>query len=521
MRLIHRKGGRSEGFFSNPVSSSVLPIFLCTVFACGGEASKPSQTPRERPFAAIGGQAKAEADVLGPRPTVADPAAYTPPVPVSYKRESGMTVWLLERHGLPVVSMQIVVPAGAAYDPEGKGGLAMTTANMLDEGAGKRGPLDLSRDIDRLGATLATGAYADYAFAQLTVLKKNLAPAAAIFGDVVSKPQLSPVEFKRVHDLWENALKARQSEPEAVAGVVVTRKVYPAGHPYAHPTDGVLSTASKVTLDDVKKFYGARWRPDRATCVVVGDVTKAEVDTILDQALGSWKAGTTSAPEILPSGKPQGSPEPKPAGRKVVVVDRADAPQSVIAVARQAVSAFEEDAAVLPRLNIALGGSFTSRLNQDLREEHGWSYGAHSRFSFNRMRGVFVAQAAVHTEHTGEALKAMLADIESMAKDGLTDEEVDKTKKVVRAELVETFETVKSTAARFGRNAGIGLPPDREPAAANAAAVAGKPQLQRLSSTYLDASGATIVVVGPRAQIEPQLKAIGLTTIESSGPEGQ
>src|SRR5690606_14886412 len=138
-------------------------------------------------------------DPLGPKPEPAEPAPYTPPVPVHYKRPNGMEVWLLERRGLPIVSMQLVVPAGAADDPEGKGGLALATANMLDEGAGRRGPLELSRDVDRLGAVLRTGAYSDYGYVDLTVLKKNLAPAVALFADVVTKPQLAPTEWRRVH----------------------------------------------------------------------------------------------------------------------------------------------------------------------------------------------------------------------------------------------------------------------------------------------------------------------------------
>jgi len=495
---------------------------LALLAACGGKgASRPGPPPARS--AAISDAGAVAPDPLGPRPELAEAAPFTPPIPIQYKRPNGTEVWLLERHGLPIVSMQLVVPAGAAYDPDGKGGLAATTANMLDEGAGKRGPLDLAREADRLGATLRTGALADYGFVQLTVLKKNLGPASDIFGDVVTKPQLNPVEFKRVHDLWENSLRARQSEPEAVAGVVVARKVYSAGHPYAHPIDGTLGSAAKVTLDDVKKFYATRWRPDHARLVVVGDVTRAEVDAMLDRVFGTWKAPTVPAPVdlLVPPAPLSGRGEPPPVARRVVVVDRPDAPQSVIAVARPGVSAFDEESAILPRVNSALGGSFTSRLNQDLREEHGWSYGAHSRFSFTRMRGLFVAQAAVHTEHTGEALQAMIADIGVMSKAGLTDEEVEKTKQLARAELVETFETVQAAAARLGRNAGVGHTPDHEAAASRLMVRADKGQLKKAAAQFLDLDTAVIVIVGPRAKIEPQLKAIGITAVESSGTEGQ
>jgi zinc protease len=512
------------------MKSSVLLLLLLVpvVFGlgCGGEDAKfpPPPPPPNRAVVDAGPQPVAtNTDVLGNRPDLGDPAAFTPPVPTTYKRDGGLHVWLLERHTLPIVSIQLVVPAGASADPADKGGLAYTTANMLDEGAGTRGPLEISRDIDRLGATLQTGAYADYAYVQLTVLKKNMMPAAAIFGDVVAKPTMSPVEFKRVHDLWENSLKQRQSEPNEVANVVVVRKLYPGGHPYAHPTEGTLISAAKVTLDEVKKFYASQWRPDRATLIVTGDVTRQEADGLIDQALAAWKAPATPPPtdSPLPQAPSTSRGDPPMIGRKVYVVDRADAPQSVIALARPGVAANEEDAAALVRVNAALGGSFTSRLNQDLREEHGWSYGARSRFSFTRMKGSFIASAAVHTEHTGDALKAMIADVEGMAKGGLNDEEVDKTKKLARADLVEAFEGVANATSRLARNAGLGLSPDHEAIKAKLTARADKGMLAKLAASYIDPKDSIIVIVGPRAKIEPQLKAIGITALESTGPEGQ
>jgi predicted Zn-dependent peptidase len=462
-------------------------------------------------------------DPLGARPVPETPAAYAPPVPVSYKRLNKMTVWLLERHTLPIVSIEIVVPAGASWDPPGKGGLAYATADMLDEGAGTRDALAIARDVDRLGATLHTGAYADYAFVQVTALKKNLGDAAAIFGDVVTKPKMDPVEWKRVHDLWDNELRARQSDPELVAGVVIAKRGYAKSHPYAHPTSGTMKSAASVSLDDAKKFYARHFRPDTATCVVVGDVTRAELDAVLDRALPSWTAPAAPAPVgPLPDVPSTGVGERDPMmGRPVWVVDRPDAPQSVIAVVRRGVAAGEEDAAPLARVNNALGGSFTSRLNQDLREEHGWSYGARSRLSFTKMRGHFVAQAAVHTEHTGDALKAMLADIEAFSKQGLTDEEIEKTRLLARSETVEAFETTTSAARRLARNAGIGLGPEHETEASKRAFRATREELKRLASENMALDESMIVVVGPRAKIAPQLASIGITNLSSTSPEGE
>ena len=485
--------------------------------ACGGNEAPPPVAPQPPPVAPAPPPPTAPVDPLGARPPLPPPPPFVPPVPVTYTRPNGMTVWILERHALPIVSVQVVVPAGASQDPTDKGGLALATANMLDEGAGARGALDISRDIDRLGATLSTGAYADYAFASITTLKKNLAPASAILGDVIVKPTFLPVEWKRVHDLWMNELKARASEPDAVASVVSMRQLF-GSDPYGHPSNGTLKSAAKVTLEDVKAFYGKTWRPDRATVVVAGDVTRAELDPLLDQVLGAWKA--PAKPETTPLSVGQAESKARE-GRRVVVVDRADAPQSVLALVRPGVAAADPEAPALVRVNTALGGSFTSRLNQDLREEHGWSYGAHSRFSFNKRRGLFSAQAAVHTEHTGEALQAMLADIDSLAREGLTDEEVEKTRLIARGELVDAFESVEAAARRLARNAAVGLPADHEAKAALALDHASKDDLRKLAAAHVDAKNAIIVIVGPRAAIKPQLDKIGITSFDTSGPEGE
>lgn len=498
----------------NMLTRALSLVAFGALVACGPEALPPPPPPPPPPKSDRDAPSTASTDALGPRPTVTTPSAFAPPEPKVYNHASGMTVWLLERHTLPVVSIDLVVSAGARHDPDGKGGLAYATAAMLDEGAGARDALGIARDIDKLGASLHTGAYADYSYVQLTSLKKNLGPAVAIMSDVVAKPTFSPVEWKRVSDLWKNDLVQRQSEPSAVAGVVINAVVFGQKHYYAHPTEGTTKSAAKIGLDDLKKFYETEWRPQKATCVVVGDVSKDELDKILDASFAKWQRTNTPAP--APAAEP-----PTPSGRRVFIVDRADAPQSVIAVARKGVAASDAEAPPLVRVNSALGGSFTSRLNQDLREEHGWSYGAKSRFSFTQKPGVFVASAAVHTEHTGDALAAMLKHVNELTKSGLTDEEVQKSRMLARADLVEAFEGVDAAARRLARNAGIGLAPDHEGKASRIVDGATKDDLAKLAKKYVDPTDAAIVIVGPRAQIEPQLKKIGITDMKTLGPEGE
>ena len=455
-------------------------------------------------------------DPLGPRPIPAAAPSYIPPKPVVFTTKNGLTVWLLERHTLPYVALAVTVPTGSSSDPKGVGGLASIAADMLDEGAGTRGAIELSRAIDALGASLETTATSDESRVSLTVLKKNLTPAFGLFADVVARPRFDANEWARVKDIEVNEIAERQSDPEQVAGVVQRAVLFGEAHPYGHPVDGTLASAKRWTLADAQHFYKTAWRPDRAVLVAVGDVTQAEVTLLVESKAGlqGWVAPKTPLPSPLAPLAPVG-PWPK-----LVLVDRPDAPQSVISVVRPGVAAGDPTAPVVVRANVALGPLFTSRLNQDLREEHGYTYGASSRVGVTRGVGSFVASAAVATDKTTDALKAMLGDIDFYARNGLTDAEVDKTRSQSRAEVVETFEGVDRAAAQLAHDAALVLGPDYQQRAASQKDQANKPELDGLAKLHFDPKNATVIVVGPRATLEGPLHALGYADIQLRDAEG-
>jgi predicted Zn-dependent peptidase len=454
-------------------------------------------------------------DPLGPAPQVKPPAAYAPPVPEVFTTPTGLTVWLLARHTLPYVAMTLSMPTGSSSDPKGKAGLAFETADMLDEGAGTRGSIELSRAIDALGASLVTGATSDATTVSMSVLKKNLAPAFGLFADVVARPRLDAAEWRRVHELEKNDLVERASDPEEVERVVTRAALFGADHPYGHPVEGTLASSRAIGLDDIVRSYRAAFRPDRAVLAVVGDTSRAELTGILESSLGAWKAPSTPAPAPVAPLAPKG---PWPA---VVLVDRPDAPQAVIALARPGVAGVDPDAPLVARANLALGGLFTSRLNQDLREEHGYTYGASSRVSTARGVGTFVAAASVFTEKTAEAIKALVTDVGDYARAGMTGDEADKTRKQWRADLVETFEAYDRAAEHLAVDAALGLPADHETTAALAAEGATRETLSKLARRYFDPEKALLVVVGPRAKLVEPLRAIGYATIEVRDADGR
>jgi zinc protease len=242
-----------------------------------------SGTPPTQPVASAGpkpagtGTAAAGADPLGPKPSLAAPKPFAPAAPQVFQGPNGITVWLVERPDLPLVTATFIVPYGSASDPPYRPGTMYLLADMLDEGAGQRGALELSDAVSALGASLSVYASADGSFAQVSSLKGKFDDAFAILADVVARPKLDTNEFGRVKKLWKNALKKRADEPNAVASVVTAAVLYDQRTPYGHPTSGLLSKADLIDLGALKGAYEKTWRPDRATLVVVGQITRAEI----------------------------------------------------------------------------------------------------------------------------------------------------------------------------------------------------------------------------------------------------
>jgi zinc protease len=490
---------------------------------CEPPAARPPAAQGEKRPQPVATATPARTDALGSKPELARPQAFTPPAPAVLEAPNGMKVWLLERHALPLVSVTIVVPSGSADDPKGAAGLAFATADMLDEGAGRRNAVELSSAINDLGATLEVVARTDGSLATVSVLRKNFAPAFSILADVVARPRFDPKEWKRVSELWQNSLKKRSDDPAQVSRVVSLAALHGPGTPYGHPSEGLLADAQSIGLPAVKAFYKSAWRPDRAVLVVAGDITRDEVMQAISRELGAWtaptKAGKTAGAKAAP-GAPAATPAPAWKPPRLVLVDRPGAPQAAISVAREGLAASDPRLALLELVNSALGGSFTSRLNQNLREDHGWTYGAASSFSETRQPGNFRARAAVVTEATGPALKEMLGELAKMADSGLTQDEFAKVLSQDRADLVQSYETVSRTSQRLGALALLGLPPTFDADASLARQKTTLPGLAELARA-VDPKGATVVVVGPRQEVLPQLQSIGLGEPELWDAEGQ
>ncbi len=480
---------------------------LAASLSCAHPAAPPAPpptAPAATPQPAGLASAASPADPLGPRPVPPPPAAFVPPSPAVFSTPRGLTVWLLERRGVPVVACEMAVPAGAASDPRDKAGLARATVKMLQEGAGTRGALDLARALDGLGVRLRTDADSDASFVSMAVLKRHLREAFALFADVVARPRFEAGELARMKGLWADELLERDEDAEATARVVSRVALFGSEHPYGHPVEGFAATVRSFAVEDLRRFYAAEWRPDRATLVCAGDVGRDELAPMVDEAFAAWRAPSTPAPASPAPAAPRG---PRP---KLVLVDRPDAPQSIVAVVRPGPPASSPDAPALARVDDAIGGSFTSRLNEDLREKQGLTYGASTRVSASRGQGVVVAWSAAAADKTGEALASMLVDLRQFAAGGLTPEEVERTRSQARTALIDAYESAEGIAELLAADAALGLGPEHEAAAARARDEATPAQLAELARRWFAPQDALLVVVGPRARVQPQLEKAGL-----------
>ena len=467
-------------------------------FRLSGEPTVAKVRPTPSASASAVPTLVAVADPLGERPELDEPKAFKPPTMSVFQGPQGLTVWHLERPELPIATAAFISPYGAAIDPADKPGTMSFLADMLDEGAGKRSALEISESFATLGASFFASATLDGSSASVTALRTKFDAAFEILCDVVARPKLQAADFDRAKKLWMNNLKKRADEPMAVASTVLARQMYGEASPYGHPSIGLQSKSAAVDLATLKSLHQATWRPDRLTLVVVGQVTRADLEKSLAQNLGTWKPqGEAAKPAPVAAVK-----ETRP---RALLVHRPDAVQTVVLVSGPGVSASGSDSAPLGLINDAIGGSFTSRLNMKLREETNWTYGVGSAFTFVKGQGTFNVRSSVEAKFTGPALAEILRTLDDIHSNGLLPDEIGKTKAQDQRDMMQMFEGSTSIADRMRELAGLGLPSGYDASATKLRQAADESALKSLAKSHLDTSRMTIVLVGDKDVIKASL----------------
>jgi zinc protease len=465
---------------SMPVAAAVAPP---------AEPAPPEDTApgRETPDAPF----RQQPPTAGPEPT------FMPPRWKRFKLKNGLEVFLVEFHDLPLIDFNLMIKTGGAANPADRAGLADLTANMLDEGTKTRSALEIADQVASLGATLTTGGTWDASNVSLSTLTKNLDAALAIFADVVQNPAFDAKEFARVRDNLLTAIARRKDSPTTVATLALTRVLYGPKHPYGWPISGADAAIKKLTPVDLRAFYEAVYRPNNAALIVAGDTTEAALRGKLETAFKPWRAKRVNARKL-----------PAPAGAatstKIYLVDKADAPQSSIRIGLVGIERQSPDYFPVTVMNLIFGGGFY-RLDLNLREGKGWTYGARSTFDSRRTPGPFSAGGEFVAPHSADSVAEILKELNNIRDSDVTDAELSRAKDQIIKSFPARFATRANVAAQLAELAVFGFPDSYVADYTRKIAAVTKDDVRRVARKYLDPSRLAIVVVGDRKSIEAPL----------------
>jgi zinc protease len=430
-------------------------------------------------------------------------------LPTIQKRQlsNGVPVWLVELHEVPVAQVNLVITRGASEDPAGKFGIATLTAAMLQEGAGSRTSLELADAVDFLGADLGTTAGIDSSAVRLHVPVARLSAALPLMADVALRPTFPADELERLRRERLTGILQARDDPPTIDALAFTRVLYGTTHRYGTPANGTAATIKSFAIDDLRAFYSAVYQPANASLIVVGDVTMGQVLPMLESSFGGWKAqGAPRPPTALP-------PPPPAAARTIYLVDKPGAAQSQIRIGWIGVPRSTPDYFPIQVMNTILGGSFASRLNMNLRERHGYTYGASSAFDMRASAGPFIAAAGVQTDKTAPALTEFFNELNGIVKP-VPPDELARAKNYVALRYPSGFETTGDISRRLEDAIVYHLPDDYfEKYIPDIEAVTAA-DVQRVAQKYIQANRFAVVVTGDLKVIEPAIRALNLAPIK-------
>lgn len=471
-----------------------------------GAAPTPAASPADFAKSGIADWTKAPAPTKEP--------TFKPPVAKRSRLKNGMALLLVENHALPIVSMTLVAPgAGAASDPAGKGGLASFTADLLDEGAGGLSAIAIAEEQDRLGASIFAGVDVDYAQVSVSTLTKTLEPTLDLVAKILTQPTFEPKEFERVKGDRATSLELRRDRPREVAALMLDAALYGLTSAYGHPVSGVRETFKDLAIGDVQTFYKQRWNPAAMTLVIVGDFEPKALRKKLDATLGAWKPAGAKRPQ-RPVVKVQ------KLGERLMLVDRKGAAQSDVRIGLVGIDRKDPRYYPFEVLSSTLGGGFTSRLTQRLREQLGITYGARAGMEYRLVRGPFVISTAIVTPETARGLGEIFKILDNLATADLPADELEKSKQNLIRALPAQFSTNAATAGAFADLALFGLPDNWYAGyAARIGKVTAK-DVRRMAQTLLPAKKMVISIVGDMSKVRADLDKLELGGAVMHDPYG-
>ncbi len=418
------------------------------------------------------------------------------------KLANGLNVWLVEQHELPIVAFNLVIQAGSDHDPISRPGIASMTADVIDEGTTSRDALKIADELEFIGASLGARSDADGSYLTLNTITKRLEEGLAVYADVLANPTFPQKEFERLRKQRQTALLQQKDRPTAIAGIAFSRITYGQNHPYGNDASGTEASLTGMTRDDLLNFYSTYYRPNNATMIVVGDVTLADITKRLEKLLGGWKSAPIPT-VTLPS-------TPTVDKRRLYLIDKPGAAQSEVRIGSPAAARSTPDFFPISLMNRILGGQFSSRLNLNLREKHGFTYGARSGFSFNKQPGPFVASAGVTTAKTDSSLREFRYEIDRMYEEGASADEIAFVKKGFAGNFALNFETPAQIAGAMQNIVLYNLPENYYETYLQNIDKVSVDDVKKVAKKYLDSSRMAFVVVGDVKVIREGSEKLGL-----------
>lgn len=433
---------------------------------------------------------------------------FSPPTIQRAELSNGLQLLVVEDHALPLVQAHLVIKSGWAADPDDRPGAASLTAELLDEGTRTRSALEIAEEAKRLAASLGTGSFFDGSAVSLNVLKNNLDDGLALMADVVLNPTFREEELERQRKIYLGRIQQEAKQPQTAAIKTFLRTLYGEEHPYGQPYTGSGTEESirAIKRQDLVSYYRTNYLPNNASLIVVGDITLAEAKRKAEKAFGKWKRGTVDLAQV---------PEAAPITRtQVYIVDKPGAVQSVILAGNMGIKRSDPDRVAFQVMNNALGGKFSSRINLNLREDKGYSYGAASIFLATRGVGPFFVLAPVQTQSTKESLVEILKELrEIVSTRPIGEAELEEAKGNIIKGFPRQFQTVGGIASQVGRIVMYDLPDDEWVRYLNALETVTEEQATQAARDHIDPDALLIVVVGDREKIEPGIRELRLGEI--------
>ena len=445
---------------------------------------------------------------LNDKPQVGPAKSFAPQQPVSFSLVNGMKVFYWYRPALPLATVTTQFVGGTQNDPLGKEGLAFLTAQMLSQGTGSMDSKGFEDALNMLGANFSANAGSDTTNASLTVSSRNLKPALQLYSDTISKPRMIEKDFTRIVGIHEADLKQSLSEVSSLARRVGAREFFGATHPYGRPDNGSLESIKKISLKDILTEHLSEYRPSGSVVFAAADLPLEQLKADLNATIGQLKATGKGG-----FAKVSASPA-QPKEFRVVFVDVPGSAQTAVRFYMPGAAFSTSDRLELQAIGTILGGSFTSRLNQNLREDKGYTYGAGARFTFEPSLGFVVASANVQAQSTGPSIKEFMKEFASIRSGNITDQEAEKARSTMMTDIVDALgsqsgilgiaASYKRQGLRFG-----GLSTDLK--AMNDITAS---RLNAIVRGAIPLEHCVLVLVGDKAKVVPQLEGLGLPKID-------